>query len=171
MNKRELSDINQICIHKSGYKDWGTKTNWKDAAEIKDYHMKIRSFDDIAYNFIIKKDGTLETGRDINNWPASCRGHNKNVIAICLIGEFLLDYPSEAQVETLTTLLAQQCKDILVANGIDKRDRHGKWECTDMHHIFGHCDYRDPPGNRQCPGTNLSRMLPGIAKDVSKLLG
>ena len=45
-----------------------------------------RGWSDVGYHFFIRKDGELETGRDIERTPAAQKGNNTGTIAICLHG-------------------------------------------------------------------------------------
>lgn len=56
------------------------------AKEIRDWHVKDNGWNDIGYHYIIRRDGTLETGRNIETIGAHVSGHNKNSIGICLVG-------------------------------------------------------------------------------------
>lgn len=56
------------------------------AKEIRDWHVKDNGWSDIGYHYIIRRDGTLETGRNIETIGAHVSGHNKNSIGICLVG-------------------------------------------------------------------------------------
>lgn len=62
------------------------------AEEITEWHME-RGWSGIGYNFVIKRDGTLESGRDldgdgnvIEETGAHARGFNKDSIGVCLAG-------------------------------------------------------------------------------------
>ena len=64
-----------------------------DAAEIRRWHVQDRGWSDIGYHFIIKRDGTVQTGRDLDHdgdifeeVGAHVEGYNKNSIGICLVG-------------------------------------------------------------------------------------
>jgi len=138
----------QICIHKTSKKDYTTNEDWT-VETLRDYHMNVRGFSDIAYHFMIDKEGTIHTCRDIKYWPASCKGHNKDVCAIALIGDFFQEQPTDEQMTSLKILVLKLCKEYKID--------------TTMHHIFGHADYRDPPGNRYCPGKHLHRRIPEVA--------
>jgi len=154
----------QQCIHMSGWNGYHHK--WADQIpytfdEMKDYHMNVRKFSDVAYHFIIDPLGEVLIGRDVDTKPASATSHNDNVIAICLIGDFNGNRQiTPDQRSSLKALLLDNCKKYIIPNGVAPKS------CTDMHHIFGHCDYRDPPGNRYCPGTNLKRELTIIAREI-----
>ena len=43
-------------------------------------------FSDIGYHFVIRRDGTLEEGRPIDQVGAHAKGHNKHSIGICMVG-------------------------------------------------------------------------------------
>ena len=45
-----------------------------------------RGFDDVGYHYFIRKNGTLEYGRDLDKIPAAQKGYNRGSIAICLSG-------------------------------------------------------------------------------------
>jgi hypothetical protein len=52
---------------------------------IRRWHLD-RGWRDVGYHYFIRKDGTLERGRDIESIPAAQAGHNEGAIAICLSG-------------------------------------------------------------------------------------
>ena len=58
--------------------------NW-GVREIRQSH-KERGFLDIGYHFVIKRDGTLETGRDVMQVGAHTVGQNETSVGICLVG-------------------------------------------------------------------------------------
>lgn len=45
-----------------------------------------RGWRDIGYHFVIKRDGTIENGRDIAVSGAHVRGKNSNSVGICMVG-------------------------------------------------------------------------------------
>ena len=88
MNKGEY-----IAVHCSA-----TKPNMDIGADtIREWHVKGRGWRDIGYAYVIRRDGTAEKGRDLNNdgetfddIGAHVRGYNSRAIGICLVGG--LDY-------------------------------------------------------------------------------
>lgn len=54
-------------------------------ADITRWHRQ-RGFDTIGYHYVIRRDGTRETGRPENTVGAHVRGHNSNSIGVCLAG-------------------------------------------------------------------------------------
>lgn len=55
------------------------------AAEIDQWH-KARGFARIGYSYVIRRDGSVEAGREEGAELAHAAGHNRNAIAICLVG-------------------------------------------------------------------------------------
>lgn len=73
--------IDKIIIHCSATMpkmDIGVK-------EIRKWH-KARGWNDIGYHFVIRRNGELEIGRDINLTGAHVKGHNVGSIGICMVG-------------------------------------------------------------------------------------
>ncbi len=111
--------VTQIFIHCSA--DSNLKND--DVSVIKRWHLE-RGFDDVGYHFFIKKDGTLQNGRNLEIKPAAQDGvkiingnkigGNTGTIAICLHGGGSnppIDDFTEAQFCTLRGL----CKSINLA--------------------------------------------------------
>lgn len=73
--------INRIIVHCSATPE-GRDNNARD---IKSWH-KAKGWSDIGYHFVIKLDGTIETGRPIQRRGAHCKGKNTGSIGICYIG-------------------------------------------------------------------------------------
>lgn len=55
------------------------------SADIDRWHRD-RGFNGIGYHFVIRLDGTIETGRQLALAGAHTTGHNKNTVGICYIG-------------------------------------------------------------------------------------
>lgn len=76
-----MREINKIIIHCSATKpsqDIG-------AFQIDEWHKKL-GWSGIGYHFVIRRNGTVEKGRDIEIAGAHCQNQNKNSIGICLVG-------------------------------------------------------------------------------------
>ena len=73
--------INKIIVHCSATPE-GRDV---DAATIDMWH-KERGWSGIGYHYVIKLDGSIEYGRDINKTGAHVKNHNKGSIGICYIG-------------------------------------------------------------------------------------
>jgi len=75
---RKLAGIVIHCSTTKEGKDFG-------AADINRWH-KERGFNGIGYHFVIRLDGTIEAGRQLELAGAHTTGHNKTTIGICYIG-------------------------------------------------------------------------------------
>lgn len=53
--------------------------------EIDQWHRK-RGWLKIGYHFVIRRDGTVEKGRDIEEVGAHVLNHNSNTVGVCLVG-------------------------------------------------------------------------------------
>lgn len=54
--------------------------------EIRDVHVHTNGWNDIGYHYVIRRDGTIETGRDEGKVGAHVYGYNRNSLGICLVG-------------------------------------------------------------------------------------
>lgn len=74
--------INEIIVHCSY-----TKPKMNIGADwLRKLHTEQNGWLDIGYHFVIRRDGTFESGRPIEQPGAHCKGHNANSIGICMIG-------------------------------------------------------------------------------------
>jgi N-acetylmuramoyl-L-alanine amidase len=74
--------IRSIVVHCSASPDWqdiGRK-------EIRDWHVNGNKWSDIGYHYVIRRDGTIEAGRDVSRPGAHAAGRNHDTIAICWVG-------------------------------------------------------------------------------------
>jgi N-acetylmuramoyl-L-alanine amidase len=121
--------ITSIIIHASAttaHQDIG-------AAEIDKMH-KARGFAKIGYHWVVRRDGTVERGRDETEIGAHAVGWNAQSIGICLIGgadnkgRGEANYTSE-QMAALDGLLAATKKRYPAAAVIGHRDTGAKKDC------------------------------------------
>ena len=99
--------IKEIIVHCSATKEGQDFT----IADIKKWHLA-RGFSDIGYHYIIYRDGSIHTGRNVNISGAHCEGHNSYSIGVCYIGGLdknlkPKDTRTDAQKDTLLKLLKQ----------------------------------------------------------------
>jgi hypothetical protein len=55
------------------------------AKEIRSWH-KANGWSDIGYAYVIRRDGKVEKGRNVDVVGSHVRGHNHNSVGICLVG-------------------------------------------------------------------------------------
>jgi len=89
----------------------------------------------IGYQYFITADGKLYQGRADDETGAHTIGYNINSIGICLAGNFMVEQPTPAQINSLESLVAS------------KREQ---WNIP-VKNILGHREV----GQTLCPGDNL----------------
>lgn len=80
--RKPTREIDRVFLHCSA----SDEDEHDDVAVMRRWHVDERGWDDVGYHFFIKKDGTIQPGRDLEKAPAAQRGHNTGTVAICLHG-------------------------------------------------------------------------------------
>ena len=80
-------------------------------SEIDQWH-RAKGWSGCGYHYVIRRDGTLETGREMYSSGAHVKGFNHNSIGICMVGGKASDDGPEdnftiGQYDTLAALLTQ----------------------------------------------------------------
>jgi N-acetylmuramoyl-L-alanine amidase len=117
-----MADIKYITVHCSATQP---KT-YVDVKVIERMHRE-RGFLKVGYHFVIKRDGTVETGRSVEETGAHVEGHNKGNLGICLAGGVDAALKPEAnytdeQYVALAQLLIKLKKDYPDAEILGHRD-------------------------------------------------
>jgi len=78
------------------------------ADTIRDWHVNGNGWRDIGYHLVIRRDGSVEKGRDINDSGAHAAGYNSKSIGLCLVGGMAEDNSAENNftAQQWTSLLA-----------------------------------------------------------------
>jgi len=63
-----------------------TKPSMDIGAKEIDFWHRQKGWFAIGYHYVVRRDGTVEEGRDCNRPGAHARGHNHNSLGVCLIG-------------------------------------------------------------------------------------
>lgn len=112
------------------------------ANDIRRWH-KQRGWSDIGYHFVIKLNGAVEQGRNIEKTGAHVAGHNVDSIGICLIGGLDNNKQpkatyTDAQIHALKGLLARLSAVYPSADILGHRDFpnvHKACPCFDVRHF------------------------------------
>jgi N-acetylmuramoyl-L-alanine amidase len=75
---REIDTIAIHCSYSKADQDIGVE-------EIREMHLD-NGWRDIGYHFVIRRDGTVEVGRPVDEVGAHVKGYNRKSIGICLVG-------------------------------------------------------------------------------------
>lgn len=122
-------DIKYIIVHCSK-----TSGRWGDGLPAVERKCRLRGALSCGYHFVIRKDGTWENGRPLNEAGNHTLGFNDRSIGVCLVG-----MPGKAKVKqreglrTLLSILKEQFPD---ARAVTHEEVH-------------------PTTGRGCPGFNL----------------
>lgn len=97
-----MRSINEIIVHCSATPEGKNFT----VADITRWH-KARGFRTIGYHFVVYRDGSIHTGRPLEQVGAHCLRHNAYSIGICYIGGCAADgkTPKDTRTEAQTTAL------------------------------------------------------------------
>ena len=139
-------DIKYLIIHHS-------ESSGGTVQFLKWYHVEKRKYNDVGYHYVIcngkplgnwseGEDGMIQRGRADDVVGAQARGHNRQSLGICLIGDFTKTKPTARQMKSLRRLCAKLCRKYNLSP-----DR-----------IVGH----NKLNNTDCPGKHLSRRIPLI---------
>lgn len=133
-----------IVIHHTGFPDVDKDST---AADIHKYHQEHNQWAGIGYHYLIRKDGTIEQGRQPGKVGAHAFGHNGKSLGICLAGNFEIGRPTEAQMQAVKELCLWLCDKY----GLDPMKKGV---------IVGHRDVNDT----LCPGRHLYKHLGEIRR-------
>ncbi len=73
-----MRNITLIIIHCSAVTPWQESR----AADIDRWH-KAKGWKGIGYHYVVRRDGTIETGRPLESIGSHCQYHNAHSIGIC----------------------------------------------------------------------------------------
>lgn len=138
------------------------------------YHVQGNGWNDIGYNFLVDRYGTVYEGRGggltKNVVGAHAEGFNSGTVGVALIGNFSAATPPKAMQDALVNLLAWRLdvahvdplSTVAYTSGGNLKFKAGK--VVTLRAISGHRD----TGPSECPGTKAYALLPGIAQRVAK---
>ena len=81
-----MRKITKIIVHCSATPEGRDYT----VADIDRWHRQ-KGWNGIGYHFVIYRDGSVHTGRDVEVMGAHCTGQNANSIGVCYIGGMTAD--------------------------------------------------------------------------------
>ena len=127
-----LEDIYQtILIHHSAFYEG---TDLQTVRTVQQEHFVDRGWADIGYHFCVGQTGIIYEGRDWNVRGTHVEGYNTGTLGICLLGNFMQEQPTDAQLQSTLALI--------------------NWaaERLTMSHIASHRHFNPLT---ECPGDNL----------------
>lgn len=79
-------------------------------ADVTRWH-KARGFRTIGYHYLIRLDGSMEKGRNVEEAGAHCTGHNRESIGVCYVGG--LDKKSLRPADTRTPAQRESLRELV----------------------------------------------------------
>ena len=134
------------------------------------YHVQGNGWNDIGYNFLVDRFGTIYEGRgggvDQNVIGAHAQGFNTGTVGVALVGNYTAAVPPPAQRDALVRLLAWRLdvahidplSTVVYTSGGNAKFRAGKLV------TLAPCRGIATPGPSECPGDGAYALLPALAK-------
>lgn len=118
---------------------------------MKNYHVNSNGWADIGQHFTIFPDGTVLTGRSLEQSPACILGNNANAICIENLGNFDMgaDKMNDAQAKAIIAITAALCKKFNLAINTNSIVYHHWFNLSTGERNNG------TKNNKSCPGTNF----------------
>jgi hypothetical protein len=139
------------------------------------YHVKANGWNDIGYNFLVDRFGTVYEGRyggiDKNVVGAHALGFNRGSVGIAMLGTYVSTAPPQAALDALARLLAWRLdlahvdpmSTVSVVSGGSERYRAGT--PVVLRAVSGHLD----TGLTACPGQALYSRLADLAAKAQSI--
>lgn len=78
-------------------------------SEIREWHLQ-RMFEDIGYHYVIRRDGTIEHGRDTKYIGEHAYGMNHDSVGVCFEGDFRKYEPTVEQLNSACAVYHVVCR-------------------------------------------------------------
>ncbi|MBA3745845.1 N-acetylmuramoyl-L-alanine amidase [Sporichthya sp.] len=164
--------------HTAGTNNYGPDDVPKILRGVHAYHVRVRGWSDVGYNFLVDRFGRIWEGRaggvDKRVLGAHTGGFNSRTFGVAAIGTFQSTAPSPAMLTSLAQLIAWKFTldqpDALDALGSVRLTSEGGGVArypagrgVNFRRISGHRD----AGSTSCPGDLLYRELPRLRSQVA----
>lgn len=158
----EFTIPTHLIIHHSAGSN--SSSDWAAVVRsIWDYHVNVRGWDDIGYNWLIDPKGIIYEGRGDDRQGAHFCGYNAETMGCCMMGTYTNTKPSDVSLETLLSLMAWKCMDL----GINPTESslHNSSGFV-LKHISGHRD----GCNTECPGSSFYEDFDNFRAEVQTFI-
>jgi N-acetylmuramoyl-L-alanine amidase len=126
-------------------------------AAIRKYHVEHNGWRDIGYHFLVRKDGTLQVGRPLDQYGAHLEGAN-DTIGICVTGDGDHENWTLSQRDTVVRTCTDFCR------------KHG-WTAEKVAgHREGPRVFGAKPTTKTCPGKliDMSAVRVAVAAELAR---
>lgn len=144
----EITDAYQtVVLHHSAFYE---ENDIETLLGVQTSHRNQRGWADIAYHYLVGQNGLIYEGRDWHVRGTHVEQFNTGSLGICLLGDFMQQAPTAAQLNSTMTLI----------NWASER--------LELTHIATH---RDFTGLTACPGDNLAIYVDQFANAAGLSIG
>ena len=165
-----------VVHHTAGRNDYSRAEAPAIVRGIQLFHVQANGWNDIGYNFLVDRFGTIYEGRfggiDQNVVGAHAQGFNTGSVGIAVLGTYGSTAPSRAAQDAVARLIAwrldlahvdpESSADVVSGGS----DRFASGSAVRLGAVSGHRD----TGRTECPGGLLYARLPAIA-DQARAIG
>ena len=167
--KRKIKLIQLHHTYSPSYKNFDGKNHESLQSGMKNYHVKINGWADIAQHFTIFPDGVIMTGRSLGSAPAGIYGANSNGICIECLGNF--DKGGDVMTEAQKSAIVCVVKTLLDKFGLvaESGVTYHAWWSADGREVG---DYVRGHSVKTCPGTDFfgGNTLTAYEKNLMPLI-
>jgi hypothetical protein len=158
----EFTIPTHLIIHHSAGSN--SSSDWSAVVRsIWDYHVNVRGWDDIGYNWLIDPNGLLYEGRGNDRQGAHFCGYNGETLGCCMMGTYTNTKPSDASRETLVELMAWKADELDIDPTTSSFHNSSGLE---LKHVSGHRD----GCSTECPGGSFYADFDDLRSDIKKYI-
>lgn len=137
------------------------------------HHAFTNGRGDVGYNFIISPGGVIYEGRSGGEGVVGAHAtwNNQPSVGIALVGNFNVDQPKQAQIDSLVKLITALAKKygINPMSQVDYHKKSASYPYVATFKNYALASHKDV-GPTACPGENLYKLLPAIRDRVATSL-
>lgn len=168
--------VNAVVHHTVNANDYSPESVPQLLRSIQAFHQDVDGFDDIGYNFVVDRFGTVwearAGGADRPVVGGHVKGFNTGSVGVAALGTFESAAPNEATLDGIARTIAWKfaMRNVDPFGQVTVRsnggDRYDEGELVTVATIDGHGNI----GATSCPGAQLFARLPDIRQRVAALL-
>ncbi|MFI6880154.1 peptidoglycan recognition protein [Streptomyces sp. NPDC050400] len=168
-------DVKAVFVHHTdGANDYSCADSASIVRGIYAYHVDVEGWNDIGYNFLVDKCGTVFEGRkggtDLPVLGAHTYGWNRESVGIAVLGNYVSTSGSNAALTSIARIaawrLGQYGADpagtVQLTAGATQKNYFGTSYTAGTKYTFNRISAHRDGFNTQCPGTSLYSQLPTV---------
>lgn len=150
---RKIKKLQVHHTYSPSYKHFDGNNHFERQKAMKDYHVNNNKWSDIAQHFTIFPDGSILTGRSLNETPIGIRGANVNGICIEILGNFdtNCDVMNNIQKESIIAVYSLLCDKFNLIPSEKTITYHSWWQSNGVYLA----NYIPSKSSKTCPGLNF----------------